>query len=374
MLRCKLCEWRHFWCTPLFLTRFFSLWNKGVYQKCLSSSYSAPLPPARPTQACTHTQTYPPPNFISIHQASQRCDKLHLNVESVEGLFLSAGSCQKPRHVTVPNARESQNHNLKTIYRWNVVILRWLGGENDCRSLQSSKLENHASSGTNKIFFLKGAVEMKPDFSPESQSPFFVALGNSGTLSLSFFLLFLPVFPLPLHSLLLSLIWSPSVTKTPHRRFDHLYCSKAQDICPNSEEASFFFFFSFFFIYFSEMPSHASCHLSEKQTCLCCKCWKRRKMFPCRKIEMWEEGLWKRRDEECLSVSVRRSSGSSGDAPVLNLNVTEGRGEVRNLNQYFTSSSSAFFFPLPVSVSLAYVPQQRCCFWKWLLLPPKRIA
>lgn len=146
MWGCKLCEWRHFWCTPLFLTRFLSLWNKRVYQKCLSSSYPPPKPiPRKPV----HTH----PNFISIHQASQRYDKLHLNLESVEGLFLSAGSCQKPRHVTVPNARESQNHNLKTIYRWNVVILRWLGGENDCRSSQSSKLENGASSGTNKISF-----------------------------------------------------------------------------------------------------------------------------------------------------------------------------------------------------------------------------
>lgn len=114
--------------------------SKMSFQQLLTST-PQPVP-----RMPVHTH----PNFISIHQASQRCDKLHLNVESVEGLFLSAGSCQKPRHVTVPNARESQNHNLKTIYRWNVVILRWLGGENDCRSSCSSKLENHASSGTNK--------------------------------------------------------------------------------------------------------------------------------------------------------------------------------------------------------------------------------
>lgn len=86
--------------------------------------------------AQTHMQTH---TFISIHQASQGCDKLHLNVESVESFFLSAGSCQKPRHVTVPNARESQNHNLKPIYSWNVVILRWLGGKTTAapRSLQN---------------------------------------------------------------------------------------------------------------------------------------------------------------------------------------------------------------------------------------------
>lgn len=114
--------------------------SKMSFQQLLTST-PQPVP---------HMPVHTHPNFISIHQASQRCDKLHLNIESVEGLFLSAGSCQKPRHVTVWNARESQNHNLKTIYRWNVVILRWLGGENDCRLSHSSKQENHTSSGTNK--------------------------------------------------------------------------------------------------------------------------------------------------------------------------------------------------------------------------------
>lgn len=56
----------------------------------------------------------------------------------------------------------------------------------------------------NQIF--KRAVEMKPDFSPESQS-FFIALGNSGTL-------FLPRVSLPLFPFPLTLIWSPSMTKT----------------------------------------------------------------------------------------------------------------------------------------------------------------
>lgn len=31
--------------------------------------------------------------------------------------------------MTILNARESHNHNLKTIYRWKVVVLRWLGRE-----------------------------------------------------------------------------------------------------------------------------------------------------------------------------------------------------------------------------------------------------
>lgn len=202
MWRRKLCEWRHFWCTPLFLTRFLSLGNKGVYQKCLSSSYphSSSLFHLQPpnlshASLCTHTYT---PTSLAYIKPPQQCDKLHLNVESVEGLFLSAGSCQKPCHVTVPNARESQNHNLKTIYRWNVVILRWLGGENDCRSSQSSKLENHASSRTNKIISQR-ASEMKPDFSLESQRPFSLLRENSGAL---FFSLWFPsslFFPIHLH-------------------------------------------------------------------------------------------------------------------------------------------------------------------------------
>lgn len=73
----------------------------------------------------------------------------------------------------------------------------------------------------------------------------FVALGNSGTL-------FFPSVSLHLFSFLLTLIWSQSMTK-PHGRFDQQFCSKAADICPNGEDA-----------FFSEMLSHASCHLSEK--------------------------------------------------------------------------------------------------------------
>ena len=102
--------------------------------------------------------------------------------------------------------------------------------------------------------FLKRAVEMKPDFffSTKSKS-LFIALGNGGTL-------FSPVFPF---LSLLSLPFSSGVRQWPKPpgRFDQQYCSKAADICPNGEEAFFFF----------ETPSHASCHLSEKQTCLCCK-------------------------------------------------------------------------------------------------------
>lgn len=65
MWRCKLCEWRHFWCTPLFLTRFLSLWNKGGVSKMQLLT-----PTTCPTQAYTHRHTqkhtHSPPSLAFI--------------------------------------------------------------------------------------------------------------------------------------------------------------------------------------------------------------------------------------------------------------------------------------------------------------------
>lgn len=129
---------------------------------------------------------------------------------------------------------------------------------------------------------------MKTDFSPETQSP----------LSLLWQIvahLFSPVFPF-LSFLSCSLSSGVRQWPKPHGRFDQRYCSKAPDICPNGEEASFF-----------QTPSYASCHLSAKQTCLCCKKMLKeaKNVFAWRKIEMWEEedlGRSEKMQSSCLSV------------------------------------------------------------------------
>lgn len=120
-------------------------------------------------------------------------------------------------------------------------------------------------------------------FKKQSKS-LFIALGKSGTL---FFPLCFP----SLSFLSCSLSSGVSQWPKPHGRFDQQFCSKAADICPNGGEA----------FLFSEFPSHASCHLSGKQTCLCCKkILKEEKNVCMKKIEMWEEGHSKRQTDAKL--------------------------------------------------------------------------
>lgn len=155
----------------------------------------------------------------------------------------------------------------------------------------------------------KRALEMKPDFFfPWSQSPFSLLW----EIVEHFFSLCFP------SSLVFPAHFSSGVHQwpKPHGQFDQQYCSKASNICPNSEDS------------FVHMLSHASCHLSGKQTCLCCKKMFKedeKYVFVCRKIEL-DLGRGEKMQSWRNNVSqgmTQTSLGSLRDAPVLNLNTTE---------------------------------------------------
>lgn len=115
------------------------------------------------------------------------------------------------------------------------------------------ELENRASSGANNLL-LKRAFEMKLDFfffALKSKS-LFIALGSCGTL-------FFPRVSLLLLSLLLSLSLSYGVHQRPN-----IMDSLINNIVQRHST-------SVLIVrrLFAHMLSHASCHLSEKQTCLC---------------------------------------------------------------------------------------------------------
>lgn len=124
----------------------------------------------------------------------------------------------------------------------------------------------------NLIF--KRDVKMKPDFSPQS---LFIALGKSGTL-----LFFLQCVSLPLFSFLLTLIWSPSNDQNLMEGLINSIVQRHFDICPKGVEALFFFFSRCHHV------SPATCQ-KNKHAFAVKRCWKERKMFAWRKIEMWEE-------------------------------------------------------------------------------------
>lgn len=136
---------------------------------------------------------------------------------------------------------------------------------------------------------------MKPDFSPQS---LFIALGNSGTL-----LFFLQCVSLPLFSFLLTLIWSPSNDQNLMEGLINSIVQRHFDICPKGVEAFFFFF---------KMPSRVSCHLSEKQTRLCCE-----KMLKGEKNVCVKKNRDVRRGERMQSW--RNSQTSTGSLRYLNL-------------------------------------------------------
>lgn len=98
---------------------------------------------------------------------------------------------------------------------------------------------------------LKGAVEMKPDFSSESQSPFCHCWGKQWHT-------FFPVLPF-LSFLSYARIWSLSMTKKPHTRFVQGFVQRNSTSVLMVKEPFF------------QMASHVSLHLSEKQTYLCYK-------------------------------------------------------------------------------------------------------
>lgn len=138
-----------------------------------------------------------------------------------EALFLSAGSCQNPHHVTEPNRAGSRTQCLKTIYRWDVFTLRWLGGKEDCHSVQSSKLENHASSGTNNLSSWKESCRDENLRFLQKVKVSFDCFEKSGVS------LFILCVSLALSSLPLTLICGPSMAKKTHGRLDQQRRSKA---------------------------------------------------------------------------------------------------------------------------------------------------
>lgn len=188
---------------------------------------------------------------------------------------------------------------------------------------------------------------MKPDFSPESQSPFSLLWDTVAH--------FFPSLCFPFSfSFFFSCSFSSGVRQwpKPHGRFDQWYVQRHQTSALIARRLSFFF---------SPVPSHASCHLSGKQTCLCCK-----KMLKEEKnvylhggkqrCERRDLGSGERMQSWRNDVSQGTSQTSLGSlrvAPVLNFNTTERKSGVRNLNRYFTCPCLLFFFFfLPLSTRL----------------------
>lgn len=192
-------------------------------------------------------------------------------------------------------------------------------------------------------------------FSIKSKS-LFIAWGNSGTL-------FFSVFPF-LSFLSRSLFSGVRQWPQHHGRFDQQCCSKATNICPNSEAA----FFSG-----HHMPP-ATCQ-KNKHAFAVKGCWKKRKMCICverdsrcerrdlgggERMQSWRNGV--------SQGTSQTSLGSLREAPVLNFNTTERDSEVGNLNGCFTCPCLPFF--CSVFVRLAYVSttevlllkKKGCCF------------
>lgn len=181
---------------------------------------------------------------------------------------------------------------------------------------------------------------MKPDFSPESQSPFSLLWENSGTL------LFLPplVFPSPAHTHLESV------------NDQNLMEGLIKGIVQRHPTSVLMVRRLFFLPVTCLLPPVRKTNMP-----LLYKDVERRvKMCVCVKKNRDVRGGTLEETRGCEAEGTSQTSlGSLRDAPVLNLNTIERHDGVRNLNQYFTYLSlSAFFLYLLAEHTF---PQQRCC-------------